>query len=76
MIDNSGLCFCLGVGQSEVYVSERERQMLLAAYHRQCVLANQAESFTAMATMLGLMERQQEDIKFRYGTSFTQCNTL
>ncbi|XP_053377355.1 trichohyalin-like isoform X2 [Mercenaria mercenaria] len=52
-------------GQSEDHFSESERLAQLARYHREALLASQEEAFVTVATMVGLMERQQEEIKFR-----------
>ncbi|XP_060592636.1 LOW QUALITY PROTEIN: trichohyalin-like, partial [Ruditapes philippinarum] len=52
-------------GQSEDHFSESERMIQLARYHREALLASQEEAFVTTATMVGLMERQQEEIKFR-----------
>ncbi|KAL4226590.1 hypothetical protein ACF0H5_014574 [Mactra antiquata] len=52
-------------GQSEDHFSESERQVQLARYHREAVLAGQTDSFVSVATMVGLMERQQDEIRFK-----------
>lgn len=52
-------------GQTEDYFSESERLVQLVRYHREVQLAGQHEMFVTIATMVGLMERQQEHICFR-----------
>lgn len=54
------------VGQTEDYFSEKERLVQLVRYHREVLLANQHEHFVTIATMVGLLERQQGQITFRY----------
>ena len=64
-------------GQSEDHFSESERMIQLARYHREALLASQEEAFITTATMIGLMERQQEEIKFRYSNCvIVFCTTL
>jgi len=53
------------IGQTEDYFSESERLVQLARYHREVQLASQQESFVTVATMVGLQERQQEQVVFR-----------
>ncbi|WAR25161.1 hypothetical protein MAR_010865 [Mya arenaria] len=52
-------------GHAEDHFSEQERLVQLTRYHRDVALASHGESFVTVATMIGLCERQQEEIKFR-----------
>ena len=52
-------------GQTDEYFSEHERQLQLLRYQRERKLASEEEGFNSAATLVGLLERQQEEIKFR-----------
>ena len=52
-------------GQSDEYFSEHDRQLQLLRYKRERKLAHDQEGFNMAATLVGLLERQQEVIKYR-----------
>ena len=52
-------------GQTDEYFSEHDRQLQLLRYQRETKLAEEEEGFNSAATLVGLLERQQEEIRFR-----------